>query len=317
MEILDERASPPPDGCVVTIGAYDGVHLGHQYLIRQVRAMAAELSCASAVVTFDRHPAAIVRPESAPKLLTDLDQKLELLAGTGIDYARVVHFDRERSEESAEDFVQDVLVGRLDAQAVVVGHDFHFGHGRRGDVAMLSKMGAELGFDVHGLRLVGDTTTGPPVSSTRIRELLASGRVEEAGAMLGRNHQVRGRVRRGDGRGRELGYPTANLVVPDDICLPADGIYAGWYEWPGHGVYPAALSLGHRPMFYPDARSSLLEAYLLDFEGDLYDEPAYVRFVTRLRGEERFDSIGALVDQIGQDVAATRLVTAEDPAGAR
>ncbi len=314
MQILDERASPPPDGCVLTIGAYDGVHLGHQYLIRQVRTMAAELACASAVVTFDRHPAAIVRPDSAPKLLTDLDQKLELLAETGIDYALVVHFDRERSEESAEDFVKVVLVGRLGAQAVVVGHDFHFGHGRRGDVALLSRMGAEFGFDVHGLRLVGEGPSGPPVSSTRIRELLVEGQVDAAAAMLGRHHEVRGWVHRGDGRGRELGFPTANLVVPDDICLPADGIYAGWYDWPGHGVHPAALSLGRRPTFYPDARSSLLEAYLLDFEGDLYDQPARVRFLTRLRGEERFDSIGALVDQIRRDVAATRRAT-EDPAG--
>ena len=310
MQILDAHAGPPPVGCVVTIGAYDGVHLGHQYLIRQVRTMAAELGCASAVVTFDRHPAAIVRPGSAPKVLTDLDQKLELLAGTGIDYALVVHFDRERSEESAEDFVRELLVGRLAAQAVVVGHDFHFGHGRRGDVALLSRMGAEHGFDVHGLRLVGDRPGDPPVSSTRIRELLTEGRVEVAAAMLGRDHEVRGRVRHGDGRGRELGFPTANVMVPDEICLPADGIYAGWYERPGHGVHPAAISLGRRPTFYPDARASLLEAYLLDFEGDLYDEAAHVRFLTRLRGEERFDSIGALVDQMVLDVVATRRATA-------
>src|ERR1700736_4106295 len=156
MEVLHDAASCPAasTGSVVTIGAYDGVHLGHRHLIGQVRAMAAELKCASAVVTFDRHPAMVVRPESAPRLLTDLDQKLELLATTGVDYAVVVRFDEQRSQESAEDFVTEVLVGCLRAQAVVVGHDFHFGYQRRGDVPLLQRMGAQFGFDVHGLRLM-------------------------------------------------------------------------------------------------------------------------------------------------------------------
>lgn len=294
--------APPPDGCVVTIGAYDGVHLGHQYLIGQVRSMAASLGCASAVVTFDRHPATVVRPESAPKLLTDLDQKLELLAATGLDYAVVIRFDQERSEESAEDFVTTVLVDRLGVQAVVVGHDFHFGHRRRGDVALLSRMGAEYGFDVHGLRLVGD----PPVSSTRIRRLLADGQIEAVAAVLGRHHEVRGVVAHGDGRGRDLGFPTANVAVPADICLPADGIYAGWYQPPGAEVHLAALSLGRRPTFYQDADNSTLEAYLLDFDGDLYDQPAQVRFLSRLRGEQRFDSVDALVAQMNHDVVNAR-----------
>ncbi|MDP9074261.1 MAG: bifunctional riboflavin kinase/FAD synthetase [Actinomycetota bacterium] len=306
MEILDE-GSAAPDGSVVTIGAYDGVHLGHQYLIGRVRAMATDLGCASAVVTFDRHPAAVVRPASAPKLLTDLDQKLELLAETGIDHAVVIRFDQARSEESAEDFVTDVLVGQLRSRSVVVGHDFHFGHHRRGNVELLTRMGAGFGFDVHGLTLVGDGSGGPPVSSTRIRQLLTEGQVEAAAGMLGRNHQVRGTVRRGDGRGGPLlGFPTANVDVPGDICLPADGIYAGWYQGPGGQAHPAALSLGRRPTFYADAKSSLLEAYLLDFEGDLYGQPAFVRFLTRLRGEERFDSVEALVAQMGRDVTAAR-----------
>src|SRR2546423_11971742 len=147
MEVLDDlEACPgPPGGTVVTIGAYDGVHLGHRELIRQVNLMAADRDAASAVVTFDRHPAMVVRPESAPRLLTDLDQKLELLATTGVDYTLVIHFDEERSKESAEDFVHEVLVGCLRARSVVVGHDFHFGHGRRGNVALLQQMGGELG----------------------------------------------------------------------------------------------------------------------------------------------------------------------------
>jgi riboflavin kinase/FMN adenylyltransferase len=291
---------------VVTIGAYDGVHLGHQYVIERVRALAAELKVASAVVTFDRHPATIVRPESAPKLLTDLSQKLELLDRSGVDYGLVIAFDRDRSEESAEDFVSTVLVGQLQARAVVVGQDFHFGHGRRGDIALLRRMGADLGFDVHGLALVSPAgDEAPPVSSTRIRQLLALGDVGAAAAMLGRHHQVRGVVHRGDGRGRELGFPTANVAIPPDICLPAEGIYAGWYQGPTGEAHPAALSLGTRPTFY-DRGERLLEAYLLDFDDDLYDQPAAVSFHTRIRDEERFDSIADLVAQIDRDVVATR-----------
>jgi riboflavin kinase/FMN adenylyltransferase len=292
---------------VVTIGAYDGVHLGHRHVIDRVRAMASARHLASAVVTFDRHPATVVRPASAPKLLTDLGQKLELLAACGVDYTLVIHFDQARSEESAEDFVTTVLAAQLQAKAVVVGQDFHFGHGRSGDVAMLERIGADLGFEVQGLALVdpgGDG--GQPVSSTRIRQLLGEGRVEAAATLLGRDHEVRGVVRRGDGRGRLLGFPTANVAVPPDVCLPADGIYAGWYRRPDGSRYPAALSLGQRPTFYDQPGDSLLEAYLLDFDGDLYDEPAAVSFHSRIRDEERFDSIDDLIAQINRDVAATR-----------
>lgn len=303
--ILNPAACPkPPAGTVVTIGAYDGVHLGHRALIGRVRSMASTLGCQSAVVTFDRHPAMVVRPESAPKLLTDLDQKLELLAETGVDYGLVVHFDEERSHESAEDFVHEVLVGCLGAKAVVVGHDFHFGHGRRGNVPMLQAMGAELGFDVLGISLVADD--GEPISSTRIRGLLGAGDVEGAAALLGRPHEVRGVVERGDARGRELGFPTANVSVPGEILLPADGIYAGWYLRPEGSRVPAAISLGRRPTFYEAAEKSLLEAHLLDFSGDLYGERARVQFISRLRGEEKFDRIEDLVAQMEKDVAATR-----------
>jgi riboflavin kinase/FMN adenylyltransferase len=307
MEVLEGAALAPPPGCVVTIGAYDGVHLGHQHVIARVRALAADLGLASAVVTFDRHPATVVRPESAPKLLTDLPQKLELLADCGVDFCLVIHFDQRRSEESAEDFVTEVLSGRLHSRQVVVGQDFHFGHGRRGDVALLQRMGADLGFAVLGLPLVGDDHDGgPPVSSTRIRHLLAEGRVEAAAAMLGRDHEVRGTVQRGDGRGRQLGFPTANVAVAADICLPAQGIYAGWFRRANGERHRAALSLGTRPTFYDHAGNALLEAYLLDFDGDLYDQPAAVSFHSRIRDEERFDSIDALVAQIDRDVVATR-----------
>lgn len=311
MEVITDPGScpRPPGGAVVTIGVYDGVHLGHRALIGRVRAMAGELGASSAVITFDRHPATVVRPDSAPLLLTDLAQRLELLGDTGVDYTLVIHFDQERASESAEDFVREILVGCLGARAVVVGHDFHFGRNRGGNVPMLQEMGAELGFDVLGINLVADEGMSGEqevVSSTRIRGLLAAGDVASAAKLLGRPHEVRGVVQHGDARGRDLGFPTANVAVPADILLPADGIYAGWYERPNGDVHATAMSLGRRPTFYEDADLSLLECYLLDFDGDLYDEPARVRFVERLRGEVKFDNVEALVEQMGRDVDAAR-----------
>ncbi|HUP71360.1 MAG TPA: bifunctional riboflavin kinase/FAD synthetase [Acidimicrobiales bacterium] len=312
MEVIsDLDACPRPDaGTVVTIGAYDGVHLGHHALLARVRAMAAELGCASAVVTFDRHPAGVVRPDSAPLLLTDLDQRLELLAAAGVDHAVVVRFDDERSRESAEDFVTGILVGCLRARAVVVGHDFHFGHRRRGNVVFLQEMGQRFGFDVLGVSLQADGPLDEPVSSTRIRQLLLAGRAEEAAALLGRAHEVRGVVVKGDGRGRQLGYPTANIEVPPEILMPGDGIYAGWYERPSGETRLAAISVGRRPTFHADSPGSVLEAHLLDFDGDLYGEQAKVRFTSWLRAEERFDSVDALVAQIAKDADATRSLQA-------
>ncbi len=301
----------PLEPSVVTIGAYDGVHLGHRAVIAEVRRLAEAQGLQTVVVTFDRHPATIVRPESAPKLLCDLDQKLELLAATGVDATYVIRFDAERATETAEDFVEDVLVGCLSARAVVVGEDFHFGHQRGGNVALLRKMGADHGFTVDGLALV-DADGAPAgdaanVSSTAIRRLLLDGDVAGAAALLGRPHEVRGTVEHGDKRGRELGFPTANLVIPDEIQLPADGIYAGWFERPDGSVTATAMSLGHRPTFYDRPQGApLLECNLLDFSGDLYDEAVRVRFVQRLRGEVRFESVDALVAQMQADVDHTR-----------
>ena len=307
----DDRPRPV-SGTAVTIGAYDGVHRGHRTVIGKVRALAKAEGLESAVVTFDRHPASVVRPESAPKLLTDLEQKLELLAETGVDHALVVHFDATRAAESAEDFVHEILVDALNAKRIVVGADFHFGHGRRGNVALLGDMGASLGFAVEGIELVGidgvAAAEAERVSSTGIRRALLDGDLELANHALGRPYEVRGLVGRGDQRGRDWGFPTANVAVPDDILLPKDGIYAGWYERPDGSVHPAALSLGRRPTFYPDQPFSLLEAYLLGFDGDLYGELAKVRFVAKLRDEVRFDSVDALIEQMKADVAAARVV---------
>jgi riboflavin kinase/FMN adenylyltransferase len=299
-------------GTAVTIGAYDGVHLGHRALLADLVARAGAADLSPVVVTFDRHPASVVRPESAPPLLTDLDQKLELLAECGIERTLVVPFNRAQADESAEDFVREVLVETLEAKLVVVGEDFHFGHRRRGNVALLRELGQEHGFEVVGVRLTGEDLA--PVSSTRIRSLVAAGDVVGAAALLGRPHEVRGLVVHGDGRGAsELGFPTANLEVSSDIALPADGIYAGYYRRPDGTGYLAAISVGRRPTFYdPASASVLVEAYLLHFEGDLYGELGRVSFVRRLRDERQFDSVDALIAQMHNDVADTeRLLTAE------
>ena len=225
MEVLRDPATcpRPEQGTAVTIGAFDGVHRGHRTVIRALQQRAAEEGLRTAVVTFDRHPASVVRPESAPLLLTDLDQKLELLADCGVDYTLVIRFDEERSQEPAADFVEQVLSACLNAKLVAVGEDFHFGHGRSGNVALLREMGAELGFEVIGHELVdaeGNPADGEPVSSTRIRKALRDGDLAAANEMLGRPHEVRGVVDHGDKRARELGFRTANLDVPTTTCLP-------------------------------------------------------------------------------------------------
>ena len=309
---MTDRAplAAPAAGSAVTIGAYDGVHLGHRALLAELRARAADNGLATVVVTFDRHPAAVVRPDSAPLLLCDLDQKLELLASAGVDRTVVVRFDEERANESAEEFVTRELVDGLDARLVVVGEDFHFGHGRKGNVALLTEMGSVAGFVVDGVGLSSEAGAGlgaRAVSSTRIRTLVAQGDVEGAAALLGRPHQVRGPVVTGDRRGgAELGFPTANLDIPADICLPAPGIYAGWYQRPDGSRFRTAVSVGRRPTFYGADGELLVEAFLLDFTGDLYGEPARLSFVHRLRDEMAFDSVDALVEQMGRDVERTR-----------
>ncbi len=316
MRIITDQSTPafPGERTVVTIGAYDGVHLGHRAVIEHVRRLAGERGCRSAVVTFDKHPASIVRPESAPLLLTDPDQKVELLEETGVDALVIVTFDEALAAESPASFVQRVLVDCLATQAIVVGEDFHFGRGREGNVDLLRKLGLEADFDVVPLDLIARVDgVDEPVSSTAIRRALAGGDVSRANEMLGHPFEVRGSVRHGDQRGRLLGFPTANVEVSGRICLPADGVYAGWYERPNGDVHQCAINIGRRPTFYEHAEVSLLEAHLLDFEGDLYDEHARVRFVHFLRSERKFDGIDALIEQLRADVesARTLLIDAE------
>lgn len=301
--------SRPAEGRVVTIGAYDGVHLGHRALIRQVCDHARSLALRSAVVTFDRHPAKVVRPDSAPRLLTDLEQKLELLAGTGLDEAVVVTFDEERAGESAEDFVSEILVGTVAASSVVVGADFHFGHRRTGNVELLRRMGTSLGFEVVAVELVAGE--GGVVSSTRIRRLLSEGRVVDAAALLGRQYEVRGVVKPGESRGGSLlGFPTANVTVEPDVLLPAEGIYAGYFHAAGCDPQQAAVYVGKVPTFHDDLPGPVLEAYLLEFSGDLYGDRARVTFVERIRGDQRFDRVEDLVAQMGRDVEAAKAALA-------
>jgi riboflavin kinase/FMN adenylyltransferase len=301
-------------GRAVTIGAFDGVHLGHQAVLRLVRDLADARALTAAVLTFDRHPAEVVRPQSAPKLLTDLEQKLELIDAAGaVDECLVLPFDETRSKEPAEEFVSELLAGVLGARLVVVGADFHFGYRRHGDVPLLQRMGAELGFEAIGLGLVASpdgtvaAESGLPYSSTVVRTLLEAGEVAAAAAILGRPHEVRGIVERGDGRGaRDLGFPTANVAVPERICLPGDGVFAGTFAGDDGVERVAAVSVGRRPTFYAESGLLLLEAYVLDFDGDLYGQHAKVRFHHRIRGQERFESIDDLIAQMHRDVEATR-----------
>jgi riboflavin kinase/FMN adenylyltransferase len=307
MRVVDDL-SEPLDGVTATalsIGAYDGVHLGHRAVLSEVCRRAQELGVQSAVVTFDRHPAEVVRPESAPRLLTDLDQKLELLAACGIDLTVVVRFDEDRAAEPADDFVRRVLVDLLRARLVVVGEDFHFGHRRQGNVALLEDMGRDLGFEVLGHHLVGpdgaDALDEATVSSTAIRRALVEGRLADANGMLGRPHEMRGPVVGGDKRGRQIGFPTANVAIRPRMLYPADGIYAGRLRRATGEWLPSAVYVGHRPTFYDNEAATMLEVHCLDWTGDLYDEHVAVTFVERIRGDARFDSVEELAAQLRID----------------
>lgn len=309
-----ERCPDADVGHAVTIGTYDGIHLGHQAVIAATQEAADRLGVKTAVVTFDPHPASILRPDTAPLLLTDLDQKLELLERAGVDTAVVVSFDAERATETPEEFVQSVLLDCIGAKAVIVGDDFRFGKGRTGNVELLAELGHRHGFTVEGLDLLPRPDgTIESISSTAIRRALAGGDVVTAAKLLGRYHEVRGPVVQGDQRGRTIGFPTANIAVPRERALPADAVYAGWYIRPDRSAWPCAINIGKRPTFYQDAEHSLLEAHLLDFDGDLYDEPAEVRFVRLLRSEQRFDGIDALKAQLAVDIATTRDILAQAP----
>jgi len=297
-------AAPPDLGrSVVTIGVFDGVHLGHQRIVWRAVARAAELRAPAVAVTFDPLPEAVVRPDAAPLLLTTIDRRLELLGGLGLDGACVIEFTPAFAQIEPADFATSVLVDTLRAVDVVVGENFMFGRRAAGDVGLLRDLGATSGFMVDAVSLVGNDGSGPqPFSSTWIRARIAAGEVEAAAKALGRPHRLEGVVVHGDHRGRELGYPTANLELPPRLAVPADGVYAGWLD-----DMPAAISVGANPTFSGVDRR--VEAYAIDRSGlDLYGRAMTLDFVARLRGMVAFDGVEPLLVQMAADVEACRAI---------
>ncbi|MDG4823654.1 bifunctional riboflavin kinase/FAD synthetase [Asanoa sp. WMMD1127] len=290
----------------ITIGVFDGVHRGHQAIIGHLVKRANDLGVRSVVVTFDPHPAEVVRPGSHPAILTEPLRKAELIEALGVDVLCVVPFTPDFSRLSAEEFVHDALVEKLHAALVVVGENFRFGHKAAGDVPLLERLGRTFGFAVEGAPLV--SSDGTVFSSTYIRSCIDAGDVRAAAAALGRPHRLEGIVIRGDQRGRSIGFPTANLSVHRYAAVPADGIYAGWLLRRGERL-PAAISIGTNPTF--SGRERRVEAYILDFDGDLYGERVSLDFVERLREMRKFDGVEPLVTQMHDDVAQARRVLAE------
>ena len=269
----------------VAVGEFDGVHLGHREVI----------AGNDTVLTFEPHPLAVVRPEAAPKLLTSLDAKAELIAALGVQELVLIPFDERFALQTPQEFIDHVLIERLQATHVSVGENFRFGHGAAGDTDMLA---ADPRFETRVVQLV--EVEGEIVSSSHIRGLVSAGDVERAARFLGAPFQMRGEVVTGDRRGRELGFPTANIVPDEELICPGHGVYAA-----RAGGRCAAVSVGVRPTF-GTGRAVLVEAYILDFDGDLYGQELRVDFLARLRGERRFDAVEALVEQMGLDVAQTR-----------
>ncbi|MFI9365486.1 bifunctional riboflavin kinase/FAD synthetase [Kitasatospora sp. NPDC053057] len=297
---------------VVTIGSFDGVHRGHQLIIGQAVERARELGLPSVVVTFDPHPREVIRPGSHPPLLAPHPRRAELIAELGVDAVLVLPFTTEFSKESPETFVRQVLVDALRARVVIEGPNFRFGHKAAGDVALLTELGRADDFQVEvvDLQVCGSAGDGEPFSSSLTRRLVETGDMTGANEVLGRPHRVEGVVVRGAQRGRELGYPTANVETVPHSAVPADGVYAGWLTAQGERM-PAAISVGTNPTFDGTART--VEAYAIDRVGlDLYGLHVAVDFLAYLRGMEKFDSIEALLDRMADDVKRARELTDAD-----
>jgi riboflavin kinase / FMN adenylyltransferase len=275
------RPADEPPRREVAIGTFDGVHVGHRAVI----------DGSDTVLTFDPHPLAVIHPEAMPKLLTPLSVKRDLIAGLGVEELVVIPFDRAFASRSAEEFVDDVLIGRLGAARVSMGENFRFGKGARGDPELLRSRSE---FETRVVPLV--EASGETVSSSHIRGLVAAGEVAKAATFLGGPFLFEGEVVPGDRRGRDLGVPTANIVPDDRLVCPGHGVYAAW----AHG-YPAAVNVGVRPTF-ESGRGLLVEAHLIGFEGELYGETLRIAFVERMRGERRFDSVEELVEQMSRDL---------------
>jgi riboflavin kinase / FMN adenylyltransferase len=301
---------------VLTIGNFDGLHIGHRQILRTVTDRAQALDGEAVVYTFDPHPRKVLQAEQAPAMLTTTEQKLELLAAAQIDLVVLEPFTAAFATTTPEQFVRDHVHGRIAPLEVYVGYDFHYGRDRAGSMRLLTELGPRLGFAV--TIIPEGTIAGRDVSSSRIRELLAAGDVEEAKRLLGRAFAVRGRVATGDRRGRTLGFPTVNLA-PENEVIPGLGVYAGHVRLLDDGPgalaagarFPAVTNVGRRPTF-KENDPPLAEAHLLDFEGDLYGRRVEVSFEARLRAEQRFPSVDALREQIARDVANGRRLLADD-----
>lgn len=301
--LRDARDLKPTHGRVCcAIGMFDGVHLGHQQVIRQAVSDAHQLEATSLCVTFDKHPATIIAPERAPLLIQSLDQRLEALRVLGVDATLILPFDEAMSQIPAEAFIQGLAVDLGRISSICVGAQFAFGQGRKGDVELLRQLGQELNFVAHGTASVA--LDGETVSSTRIRQAIAAGQLDAAGQMLGREYALAGPVIRGDQRGRELGFPTANLNV-QGLCLPPHGVYAAHADVEGT-PHRAAVNIGLRPTMKDPEPHLHVEAHLLDFNGDLYDKVCTLTFVGKLREEQAFDSLETLRTQIEKDVVQAR-----------
>jgi riboflavin kinase / FMN adenylyltransferase len=296
------------DATVLTVGAFDGVHCGHQDVLARLTARARESGRASLLVTFDPHPREVLDPENAPQLLTTREEKLALLASTGVDYVAIVAFTAELARQSATEFVDDVLIGRFRMAELLVGHDHGFGRGREGDLSLLRSLGATRGFRVDPVPPVL-TESGEAVSSTLVRRAIANHQLDRARSLLGRWYSVRGPVVAGAARGRLLGFPTIN-VEPDSPrkLLPPDGVYAVQVVGP-RGRFEGMMNLGGRPTFGEERRT--LEAHMFDAEGDFYGDRVDIAFVARLRDTVSFPDAEALVAQLHRDAdAARRALTA-------
>ena len=294
---------------VATIGVFDGVHRGHQQIIGHTVKRAGELGVQSVVLTFDPHPSEVVRPGSHPAVLTDPARKAELIEALGVDVLCVIPFTHAYSRLSPEAFVHDALVEHLHTALIVVGENFRFGHKAAGDLELLRRLGRTFGFGVEGAPLVADE--GTVFSSTYIRACVDAGDVVAAARALGRPHRLDGVVIRGDQRGRELGFPTANLLTPPNAAVPADGIYAALLIRGDRVPRAASVSIGTNPTF--SGKERRVEAFVLDFEGDLYGERVSLDFVARLREQRTYTGIEPLIAQIEEDVVQTRQVLANAP----
>jgi len=293
---------------VVTIGAFDGIHLGHQQLIERVKARASELDGTGVLLTFEPHPQRVIAPGTAPPLLTSREEKIPLLEETGLDAVVILPFNRELSEMEAEDFVSGILCEAIGVRFLVLGHDHAFGKGRRGRPELLRLMAPDHGFDLEVVTAVREN--GDPITSTLIRNHLHDGDVEKARNLLGRPYGVKGLVEKGEQRGREIGWPTANIAWPfPEKCTPGDGIYAVRTVVRDH-VLAGACSVGVRPTFGVGTRT--IEVHILDFDDDIYGESVEVRFHRKIRDEVAFDGVDALVKQIERDVVEARTILTQE-----